>query len=66
MQLTQTRLVGLTFRATSPRFSDLHKSARISRAHPGRFNTADVGALYISRESRAHGEYSIVLRDGAA
>jgi RES domain-containing protein len=50
MRLTQTRLVGLTFRATSPRYSDLHKTAAMSRMYPGRFNTADVGAVYVSRE----------------
>jgi RES domain-containing protein len=50
VQLTQTRLVGLAFRATSPRYSDLHKTAAMSRIHPGRFNTTDVGAVYISRE----------------
>ncbi len=50
MRLTQTRLVGLTFRATSPRYSDLHKTAAMSRLYPGRFNSADVGAVYVSRE----------------
>jgi RES domain-containing protein len=50
MRLTNTPLVGLTFRATSPRYADLHKTAAMSRLHPGRFNTADVGAVYVSRE----------------
>jgi RES domain-containing protein len=50
VQLTQTRLVGLTFRATSPRYSDLHRTAAMSRKFPGRFNTASVGAVYVSRE----------------
>jgi RES domain-containing protein len=50
VQLTQTRLVGLTFRATSPRYSDLQKTAGMSRLYPGRFNTARVGAAYVSRE----------------
>jgi RES domain-containing protein len=50
MPPTQTRLVGLTFRATSPRYSDLHKTAAMSRRYPGRFNSADVGAVYVSRE----------------
>jgi RES domain-containing protein len=50
MQLTQTRLVGLAFRATSPRYADLHKTAAMSRLYPGRFNSADVGAVYASRE----------------
>lgn len=50
MQLTQTRLVGLTFRITSPRYSDLQKTAEMSRLYPGRFNTAHVGAVYVSRE----------------
>lgn len=50
MQLTQTRLIGLAFRATSPRYADLHRTAAMSRAHPGRFNTTDVGAVYVSRE----------------
>ena len=39
MQLTQTRLSGLAFRVTSPRYSDLHKTAAMSRVRPGRFNT---------------------------
>jgi RES domain-containing protein len=50
VQLTQTRLIGLAFRATSPRYSDLHRTAAMSRVHPGRFNTAEVGAVYVSRE----------------
>jgi|GEM_PF-2171555 len=50
MELTQTRLAGLTFRATSPRYSDLHRTAEMSRRFPGRFNTAAVGAVYVSRE----------------
>lgn len=50
MRLTQTRLVGLVFRATSPRYSDLHKTAAMSRVYPGRFNTSDIGAVYVSRE----------------
>lgn len=50
MQLTQTRLVGRTFRATSPRYSDLRHTAAMSRTFPGRFNTALVGAVYVSRE----------------
>ena len=50
MQLTQTLLVGLTFRVTSPRYSDLRKTAGMSRLYPGRFNTAHVGAVYVSRE----------------
>lgn len=50
MPLTLTRLVGLAFRATSPRYSDLHKTAEMSCVHPGRFNTPEVGAVYVSRE----------------
>lgn len=50
MNLTQTRLVGLAFRATSPRYSDLHRTAAMSRSFPGRFNTSAVGAVYVSRE----------------
>jgi RES domain-containing protein len=50
MRLTKTRLAGLTFRATSPRYADLHRTAAMSRLYPGRFNTADVGALYVSCE----------------
>ena len=50
MPLTQTRLVGLALRATSPRYSDLHKTAAMSCVHPGRFNTPEVGAVYVSRE----------------
>ena len=44
------RLAGLAFRATSPRYSDLHKTAAMSRLYPGRFNTPNVGAVYVSRE----------------
>jgi RES domain-containing protein len=50
VQLTQTRLAGLVFRVTSPRYSDLHKTAAMSRVFPGRFNTPDVGAVYMARE----------------
>jgi RES domain-containing protein len=48
--LTQTRFVGLTFRVTAPRYTDLRTTAEMSRLHPGRFNTAHVGAVYVSRE----------------
>ena len=50
MQLTQAGIVGLTFRATSPRYADLHRTAAMSRAFPGRFNSASVGAVYVSQE----------------
>jgi RES domain-containing protein len=50
LHLTQTRLVGLTFRITSPRYSDLQKTTGMSRRYPGRFNTAHVGAVYVARE----------------
>lgn len=50
MPLTRTPLVGLAFRATSPRYSDLHRTAAMSRVYPGRFNTPDVAAVYASRE----------------
>lgn len=45
-------LRGEVFRATSPRYRDLHRTAEITRraeAH-GRFNTAELGAVYVSRE----------------
>jgi RES domain-containing protein len=50
MQLNGARLVGLAFRATSPRYGDLHRTAAMSRVFPGRFNTTEVGAVYASRE----------------
>lgn len=50
MRLTKTRLLGLAFRMTSPRYADLHRTAEMSRVHLGRFNTGSVGAVYMSRE----------------
>jgi len=50
VKLNDARLVGLAFRATSPRYGDLHHTAAMSRSFPGRFNTTDVGAVYVSRE----------------
>jgi RES domain-containing protein len=43
-------VVGFAFRLTSPRYSDLRRTAEMSRAYPGRFNTPVVGAVYVSRE----------------
>ena len=45
-------LDGVVFRATSPRYRDLHRTVEITRraeSH-GRFNTAEFGAVYVSRE----------------
>jgi RES domain-containing protein len=45
-------LKGLVFRVTSPRYRDLHRTAEITKraeSH-GRFNTAEFGAVYVSRE----------------
>jgi RES domain-containing protein len=45
-------LDGVVFRATSPRYRDLYRTAEITRhaeSH-GRFNTAEFGAVYVSRE----------------
>lgn len=45
-------LDGVVFRVTSPRYRDLHRTAEITRhaeSH-GRFNTAEFGAVYVSRE----------------
>jgi RES domain-containing protein len=50
MPLARTTFAGLAFRMTSPRYSDLHRTAVRSREFPGRFNTTAVGAVYISRE----------------
>ena len=50
MKLTQTSLIGLSFRATSPRYSNLHRTAAMSRSFPGRFNSSSVGAVYVSLE----------------
>lgn len=45
-------LSGLVFRATSPRYRDLHRTAAITRQPYalGRFNTPEFGAVYVSRE----------------
>jgi RES domain-containing protein len=45
-------LTGTVFRATSPRYRDLHRTAEITRRAEarGRFNTAEVGAVYVARE----------------
>lgn len=50
MERTETRFVGLTFRVMSPRYSDLLRTAAMSRSFPGRFNTPSVGAVYVSLE----------------
>jgi RES domain-containing protein len=39
-------LAGLTFRAALPDHDDLGRTAKMSRAEPGRFNTPAVGAIY--------------------
>lgn len=43
---------GVVFRATSPRYRDLHRTAEITRLEwaRGRFNTAEYGAVYVARE----------------
>ena len=45
-------LSGVVFRATSPRYRDLHRTAAITRQPYalGRFNTPEFGAVYVSRE----------------
>lgn len=45
-------LSGVVFRATSPRYRDLHRTAAITRrAYAlGRFNSPEFGAVYVSRE----------------
>ena len=43
-------LRGCVFRATSPRYRDLRRTAEMSTWHRGRFNTATIGAVYVSRE----------------
>lgn len=45
-------LTGAVFRATSPRYRDLHHTAEITRRAEaqGRFNAAEVGAVYVARE----------------
>ena len=45
-------LSGIVFRATSPRYRDLHRTAAITRQPYalGRFNTPEFGAVYVSRE----------------
>jgi RES domain-containing protein len=50
MQRTNTTFAGLTFRAGSADDADLIRAARSSRDDPGRFNTTDVGAVYVSRD----------------
>src|SRR5579884_3117441 len=44
------RLSGFTFRACSRGETDLARTADSTRRNPGRFNTPDVGAIYVSRE----------------
>jgi len=48
--MSVTRLRGLVFRVTSPRYRDLRRTAEMSRIHLGRFNTACIGAVYASGE----------------
>jgi RES domain-containing protein len=43
-------LEGSAFRAAAPDHADLNRTALMSRAKPGRFNTERVGAVYLSRE----------------
>lgn len=45
-------LSGVVFRATSPRYRDLHRTTAITRQPYalGRFNTPEFGAVYVSRE----------------
>jgi RES domain-containing protein len=50
VKLIQAKVVGFAFRLTSPRYRDLRRTAEMSRAYPGRFNTPVVGAVYVSRE----------------
>jgi RES domain-containing protein len=42
---------GIGYRATRPEHADLGGSVDASRRKPGRFNTRDVGALYLCREA---------------
>lgn len=43
-------LVGYLFRFTSPRYRDFVETARQSKHFPQRFNTAALGAVYLSRD----------------
>ena len=43
-------LVGYLFRFTSPRYRDFVETARQSKHFPQRFNTAGLGAVYLSRD----------------
>ena len=63
-----TRLTGLVFRVTSPRYADLQQTAAMSQRYPGRFNTDAVGAVYVSREPQTAIDELCrrAARDGAA
>lgn len=45
-----TSLSGLVFRVTEPENKDLSQTAETSKQDPGRFNTGETGAVYVSRE----------------
>jgi RES domain-containing protein len=50
-QTSRRTVRGIAFRACSPDNIDLAATAASSREDPGRFNTATVGAVYVSREA---------------
>src|SRR5579872_4997248 len=62
------RLSGFTFRACSRGETDLARTADSTRRNPGRFNTPEVGAVYVSREPTTAVEElrRSTVRDGAA
>jgi len=48
--LQLTPLAGIAFRVTAPGYRDFARTVAASCGYPQRFNTADVGAIYASRE----------------
>jgi RES domain-containing protein len=46
-----SRLSGVVFRADHPDHNDLERTVEASRQEPGRFNTSEFGAVYVSREA---------------
>src|SRR3954466_7918459 len=67
-QRRHTPFAGATFRAGSPDDADLVRAARSSREDPGRFNTHEVGAVYVSRDpvTAVHELQRTVRRGGSS
>jgi RES domain-containing protein len=55
---------GIGYRATRPEHTDLGGSVDASRRKPGRFNTQDIGALYLCRDAPTALEEFQTTEDG--